>query len=104
RSAAWNGVDLTQLRLAVDWRARRFVQQELAKMATSGRTATSEGRVELLRATIALLRRVRVAWLYAGEMNFRPMAPEEARGVFTRLVQSARAKFRRELVRADGAS
>lgn len=104
RSPAWNGVDVTQLRLVIDWRARRFVQQELATMAKSGRTLTREGRAELLGETIALLRRVRVAWLYAGEMNFRPMALAEAHGVFTRLAQSARAKFRRELVRADGAS
>ncbi|AKF03450.1 Putative glycine rich membrane protein [Sandaracinus amylolyticus] len=104
QSPLWNGVDLTQLRLVIDWRARRFVQSELARMATSGRTATKEGRAELLHATVRLLRSAELAWLYAGEMSFRPMSPPQAQGVFMRLAQSARAKFTTEVVRAEGAT
>ncbi|UJR84093.1 DUF1517 domain-containing protein [Sandaracinus amylolyticus] len=104
QSPLWNGVDLTQLRLVIDWRARRFVQHELATMAKSGRTGTKEGRAALLHATVRLLRSVELAWLYAGEMNFRPMSPPQAQGVFMRLAQSARAKFTKEVVRAEGST
>ncbi len=101
RPAAVAGlVDVSMLQLAIDWRARRFVQAELAKLATSGDTTTPEGRARLLAATGQALASVKLAWLYAGARNFSPMPIERAQREFTQIANDVRATFRQEIVRA----
>lgn len=93
-------VDVTMLQLGIDWRARRFVQSELAKLAQEGDTKTKQGRVALLRATTKALAASEGAWLYAGARNFSPTQPGKAQHVFQTLVHDVRASFRQEIVRA----
>jgi len=100
----WNEVDITALRLAVDWRARPLVQRQLEALARSGKTQTPEGRRELLQATARLLGNVRLAWMYADVVNHQPMSQASAQGIFQQIALDARARFSKELVRAhDGA-
>lgn len=105
RASSWGRVDVTALRIAIDWRARRYVQERLDALARSGKTGSKAGLVELLRSAAALLSSVRLAWLYGGVTNRRPMQKSEAQATFTKLGVDARSRFRRELVRAeDGAA
>jgi len=97
----WNEVDITALRLAIDWRARPMVQQQLEALAKAGKTGTPEGRRELLQATARLLGNVRLAWMYADVVNHQPMSQASAQGIFQQLAIDARARFQKELVRAS---
>jgi uncharacterized membrane protein len=93
-------VDLSALQLAIDWRARRFVQAELAKLAGSSDTTSKEGRAALLRAATTALASVKLAWLYAGARNYTPMDRSLAQFEFQRIANDLRASFRQELVHA----
>jgi len=93
-----DGVDVSVLRVAVDGRARKFIQAELARIAKSADTATDEGRLTMLREVCLLLRRVRDAWVYGGAVN-EPMRPIDAAKVaFDRHVDDARARFSKETI------
>jgi len=100
----WNGIDIAALRLGIDWRSRRFVQERLEALAKSGQTSSKRGLVELLRETASLLQNARLAWLYTDVVNHQPMNQGQAQGTFKTLAIDARSRFRREVVRAmDGA-
>lgn len=100
----WGNVDVTAVKLGLDWRARKFVQQRLEALARSGRTSSKQGLVELLQETLSLLLQARLGWLYADVVNHHPMSPTQARGTFEALAIDARSRFKEELVRArDGA-
>jgi uncharacterized membrane protein len=92
-------IDLSTLQLAIDWRARRFVQDALRRLAGT-EVASKEGRLALLRATTSALDSVRLAWIYAGARNYAPMDKALAQFEFQRTVNDLRASFRQELVRA----
>ena len=97
-------VDISVLRVGVDWKARAWLQTELERIASEADTGTSEGRMAMLRETALSLRRVKDSWLYAGILNASPMSMNRARPLFESQAQDARARFRDELVRnADGA-
>jgi uncharacterized membrane protein len=91
-------VDVTAIRIAIDARAREFMQRELGKIANRG-TTQSKDLVESLRAVVRLLRKCDAAWVYGGSSNYHPMSPPVAEGVFKRHAQNARSKFSAELVR-----
>ncbi len=95
---------LSQITLGVDWRARRYLQEQLARLAASGQTGTREGRALLLRETILALRRVELAWLYAASTDDgAPLDGSRAQTAFQSASSEARARFRQEVVRnADG--
>ncbi|MEZ4339877.1 MAG: DUF1517 domain-containing protein [Sandaracinaceae bacterium] len=102
--AGWGGVDVTAVRLALDWRARRAVQARLEVLARSGKTRSKAGLVELLHETVGLLEDARLSWLFADVVNHQPMSPQQARGTFESIAVDARSRFKEELVRArDGA-
>ncbi|MEQ8452858.1 MAG: DUF1517 domain-containing protein [Sandaracinaceae bacterium] len=102
-SRAWGNVDISAIRLGVDWRARRELQAHLERLAKSGQTNSQAGLANLLRETILGLRRAELAWLYADVSNYKPMSAASAEGIFRQLGSDARARFRHELVRnADG--
>ena len=94
----FDAVDVSVLRVAVDGRARKFIQSELARIATSADTATDEGRLTMLREVCMLLRRVRDAWVYGGAVNEPMRAMGEAKAAFDRHVDDARARFSRETI------
>ena len=94
-------VDVSMLQLAVDWRARRFVQASLAELARTVDTASKEGRARLLSRTTEALRATKLAWLYAGARNFRPMLPSRAQDEFRRIADDVRATYQQEIVRAS---
>ncbi|MFK7987592.1 MAG: DUF1517 domain-containing protein [Sandaracinaceae bacterium] len=99
----WNRVDITSVRIALDWRARASLQRDLNALARRGNTGTNEGLSSMLREVVRLLEGVEVSWLYAGVKNFAPMNAASAEGIFRRLAMDARARFSEELVRnADG--
>lgn len=99
----WNRVDISAIRLGIDWRARKEVQARLTQLAQSGQTSSPAGLANLLRETVLMLRRSELAWLYADVANYHPMSAASAEGIFRQLGMDARASFRHELVRnADG--
>jgi uncharacterized membrane protein len=100
QSSAWNHVDITAVRVALDGRARAELQRELARFAHHGSTDSTAALAAMLRATAASLRRHRDAWRYAGVANHVPMSPPIAEGIFRRLAADARATFEEELVRS----
>ncbi len=100
--SGWGGVDVTAIRLGLDWRARREVQARLDALARSGKTQSKQGLVELLHETVAVLERGRLSWLYADVVNYAPMSPTQARGIFEGIAFNARSRFKEELVRAHG--
>jgi uncharacterized membrane protein len=102
-SRGWGQVDISAIRLGVDWRARRDLQAHLERLARSGQTGTPAGLANLLRETVLGLRRAELAWLYASVANYHPMSAAMAEGIFRQLGIDSRSKFRQELVRnADG--
>lgn len=101
---ATNAIDVTVLRVAVDWRERKFVQAELDRIARSADTRTVPGLVRMLREVTVVLRRIRETWLYAGFVNAQPMHAPAAEAFFQQHAQDARTRFREELIRnAEGA-
>jgi uncharacterized membrane protein len=99
----WSEVDISAVRLGIDWRARRELQAKLERLARSGRTSTKAGLAELLRETVLELRRAELSWLYCNVANYHPMSSAQAEGIFRQLSVEARSKFREELVReTDG--
>lgn len=95
--------DVSVLRIAVDGRARKFVQTELARIAKNANTSTSEGRTAMLREVSMMLRKLRDAWVYGGAVNHPMKGKHYAKGAFDTHVDDARSRFREELIRnADG--
>ncbi len=94
----YDGVDVSVVRIALDGRARKFVQTELARIAKVADTATEEGRATMLREVTLLLRRVRDAWVYGGAVNEPMREIGAAKAVFDAHVDEARMKFREETV------
>jgi len=97
-AAPINAVDVSVLRVAIDGRARKFVQAELARIAKVADTATDEGRLAMLREVALLLRRVRDAWVYGGAVNEPMRSMDAAKAVFDGHVDDARARFTHETI------
>ncbi len=100
-SRAWFQVDITEVRIALDGRARAFLQRELMEQGRRANTRTKPGLVALLRVVLRALGQSEAAWIYAGAKNFHPMSSVLAEASFRRLAGEARAKFTHELVRND---
>jgi uncharacterized membrane protein len=97
------GVDVSVLRVAIDGRARKFVQSELARIARTTNTATDEGRAAMLREVSMMLRKLRDAWVYGGAVNHPMRDIGDAKREFDRATDDARSRFREEVIRnADG--
>jgi uncharacterized membrane protein len=96
-----NYADVTVLRIALDGRARKFVQAELGRIATVADTATAEGRATALREVALLLRRLKDAWVYGGAVNEQMREQGQQKVVFDRHVDNARAQFMNETVRNE---
>lgn len=101
QSNLWGQMDVTAISLALDARARPFVQERLAALARSGATGTPSGLARLCREAASLLLTVERAWLYAGAKNYRPMSPPQAERGFRALAADYRSRFRHEVVRAE---
>jgi uncharacterized membrane protein len=98
-----NRVDVTMVMLGLDWRARRFVQSELERIAKTADTSSRQGLVLALRQTALALRRCRDSWVYSGAFNAQPMLTNDAESLFHTQVEQARASFQHEIVRnTDG--
>jgi uncharacterized membrane protein len=95
-------VDVSVLRVVVDWRERKFIQGELDRIAKSADTRSTPGLVRMVREVTVVLRRVRDAWLYAGIVNAKPMRAPEAEAFFQHHAQDARTRYREELIRNAG--
>ncbi|NVB84628.1 MAG: DUF1517 domain-containing protein [Kofleriaceae bacterium] len=96
-------VDVTVLRIAIDARARKFVQTELARIAATADTKTSFGRLQMLREVSIMLRKLRDAWVYGGAINEPMRDLQGAKIAFDQHVDDARARFMEETIRnADG--
>jgi hypothetical protein len=90
-------------RVAVDARARRFVQGRLDELAKTADTRSTKGLSALLRAACNALIASRLAWIYVSAQTRTPETPELAREHHKRITDDARARFRHELVRhAEG--
>ena len=104
-AASWKNIDVSAIRIGIDWRARRVIQEALTRLAQSGDTSSKAGLARLLRETIVALQRTEIGWLYAHVSNYKPMSASAAEGIFRQLGMDARARFREELVRnADGST
>lgn len=101
-SAAFGlGVDLAIVSVALDARARPFVQQRLDAIAASAELDNPLGRARALRQTLDVLRTTRGSWAYGVVRDTVPMDPEHAEPAFARVVSDYRARYRDELRRAD---
>lgn len=98
-----SGIDVTEVRIALDARARRFVQGKLDALAKTGEGRTAEGRARWLAGVVDALEASRVAWLHGAVRNFARMEPARAQAEHQSLVNAARAQFQHELVRNAGA-
>ena len=93
--------DVTVLRIAIDGRARKFVQKELTRIAGVADTKTKEGRAAMLREVTILVRKLRDAWVYGGAVNEPMRALGSAKSVFDHHVDDARSKFEEETIRNE---
>jgi uncharacterized membrane protein len=93
--------DVSVLRIAIDGRARKFVQTEVKQIADTADTKTAEGRTAMLREVALLLRRLRDAWVYGGAVNEPMRELTGAKPVFDQYVDDARSRFREETVRNE---
>lgn len=100
-SRRWFQVDITEVRIALDARARTFLQRELMEQGRRADMRTPAGRLALLRIVVRALRQGEPAWIYAGAKNFHPMSSILAETSFKQLATDARAKFTHELLRKD---
>lgn len=99
----YSAVDVSVLRVAIDGRARKFVQSELTRIAKIADTQTAVGRLTMLKEVGLMLRRVRDAWVYGGAVNEPMRSQAGAQATFGQHVTDARAKFMHETIRnADG--
>jgi uncharacterized membrane protein len=96
-----DAVDVSVIRIAVDGRARKFVQSELKRIAGIADTKTAEGRATMLREVAMLLRRLRDAWVYGGAVNEPMRAISDSKTIFDHWVDDARARFREETIRNE---
>ena len=96
-----NDADVSVLRVALDGRARTFVQAQLAKIAASADTQTQEGRVQMLRMVSQLVRQLRDAWVYGGAVNDPMRGGADAKRAFDHHVDEARTRFREETIRNE---
>ncbi|MDW8245809.1 MAG: DUF1517 domain-containing protein [Sandaracinaceae bacterium] len=101
QSHAWLNVDITELKLAIDARARPFLQLHFLNFAKKANVKTPYGRHELLSFVIDGLRRSKDAWIYAGGKNFQPMSPILAEAQFRKLSTDARSKYTHEIIEAN---
>lgn len=99
--AHMNDADVSVLRIALDGRARPFIQRELTRIASGATTATDEGRVAMLREVTMLVRRLRDAWVYGGAENEPMRGMLDSRVAFDTHVDDARAKFFEETIRNE---
>ena len=90
--SASDAVDVTVLRIVIDGRARKFVQDELARINKAGDPATEEGRATTLREVSIMLRRLRDAWVFGGAVNEQMTHKTNAKQIFDRHAAAARAK------------
>jgi uncharacterized membrane protein len=96
-------IDVSALQLAIDWRARAWVQSELEVIARSADTSSPAGLLAMLERVAHLLRRSKDSWLYAGVVDSVPLPQDRAQALFQQTAADARAKFRDELLRyVDG--
>jgi uncharacterized membrane protein len=91
-------VDVSVLRVALDGRARKFVQTELARIAKVADPSTDTGRVTLLREVTLMLRRLRDAWIYGGAVNEAEADMDTEKPIFDHHVDDARSRFMQETV------
>lgn len=96
-------VDVSVLRLAIDWNQRAHVQREMERIAKTVDMSTSSGLLQMLREVALVLRRSKDSWLYASVTDAQPMSQSQAEGFFTAQANDARSRFKAELIRA-GAS
>ncbi|HSD91133.1 MAG TPA: DUF1517 domain-containing protein, partial [Kofleriaceae bacterium] len=94
-------VDVTVLRIAIDGRARKFVQNELTRIAGVADTKTKEGRAAMLREVAVMLRKLRDAWVYGGAINEPMRVIGAAKNVFDKHVDDARSRFQEETIRNE---
>lgn len=92
-------IGVSVVRIAIDARARRFVQESLAKLVAESNTASRTGLAALLSGASRALLASKLAWIYCGTERFDPMPPSHARAVHGRLTLDARSRFQTELVR-----
>jgi uncharacterized membrane protein len=96
-------IDVSALRLGIDHRARRQIQDTMRRIAESADTSSKRGLARMLREVAVALRKARSTWVYAGVTNAEPMSPEKAEKFFRAEALRARAEFKHELIRAhDG--
>lgn len=103
RASTPPSVGVSTVRVALDARARRFVQDALRDLAQKGDTSSAAGLAAMLASVARALVATKIAWIYTGIEQLAPMPPASARAEHAKRTQDARARFQHELVRnADG--
>jgi uncharacterized membrane protein len=87
-------IDVSVLRIAIDGRASKFVQTELAAIVKTYPGDTGESRARRLRELSITLRRVRDSWIYGGADNDPVRPRDEALAAVARHVDEARSRLK----------
>lgn len=95
-SPLWNEVDITAVRIALDWRARAFVEKRFHELAQGADPRQKAGLARLVAGLAQALEEARVAWLRAEVSNFHPMSPPQAEHHFRGLADEARAALTKD--------
>ena len=78
----WDSVDVSGIAIAVDWRFRRQLHEQLGDFAQSRKSADADDMARGIREVALALRRAETSWLYAKVVNARPASAEMARQTF----------------------
>ncbi|MCS6858315.1 MAG: DUF1517 domain-containing protein, partial [Sandaracinaceae bacterium] len=97
-----HAMHVSALSLALDWRARKPIQEQLEQIAQRADVVSSHGLTQALSEVVLALRRYEMSWLYVGYRNEGNHPPKEAEQVFRRLVQDFRARYQHEVIRGKG--
>jgi hypothetical protein len=90
--------DVTVLRVAIDGRARKFIQEALKWIAQQCDTSTKQGRADMLGKVSLLLRNARDAWVYGGASNEPMGSLSNMKQIYDRHVDDARTRFQQETI------
>lgn len=100
RPAPPGSMDVSVVQIAIDWRARKELQDQLERLARGANTSSGEGLARLLRESAVALVRAQMSWLYAGAGDHAcRLAPAEAERLFRQATSSAASRFQKEKIR-----
>ena len=92
---SWDSVDVSALVIAIDWRARRQMVEQIGDLAAARQSTVPDDMARAIREVALALRRVETSWLYATVVNHQIAERGEAEGAYREAVDAAHSRFQR---------